>query len=375
MTRSLASLLAFLTLVSAAAAQAPDTTFTYQGRLDLAGQPVTDTGDFQFTLWDAASRGNQIGQLVQVDGVDVANGLFSVQLDFGAPAFGGERWLEISVRTPAGAGAFSTLAPRQAVTASPYSIQTRGFFVDENENVGIGTTTPAGQLALGNYLGGTVGSAIAAYTKQLVLGGEYNASPNVDDSVKLLISDYDNDPPSDIYPIYVEDENNGVDFYLRNSAGLRTAFFGGRVSAPQGFDGPLDASNLTGQIRESELPQNAIDSSEIENNSLTGDDMRGVTSSGAGSKPFHFQRYGPFGNSGILNTGFPTSSYIAVVVGFRTFDGDIQEDGVGDPIYCYAFQQSGAWHVTFDVRSHNTNEGWEVWVMFVDRRMATITGF
>jgi len=51
----------------------------------------------------------------------VSNGLFTVTLDFGANFPGANRWLEIGVRTNGG-GAYTTLSPRQALTATPYAI-------------------------------------------------------------------------------------------------------------------------------------------------------------------------------------------------------------------------------------------------------------
>jgi hypothetical protein len=99
-----------------------------------------------------------------------------------------------------------------------------------DNRVGIGTSLPVGQLGLGEYQGGTAGSVVAGYDKQLVLGGEYNTGYNAGSSVKLLISDYDNDGDADIYPIYCEDEQNRVDFYVRKQDGsVSTAYFGGRV--------------------------------------------------------------------------------------------------------------------------------------------------
>jgi hypothetical protein len=53
--------------------------------------------------------------------VAVENGIFTVRLDFGAVFPEGNRYLQIKVR-PAGAGTLTTLIPRQAVTAAPYSI-------------------------------------------------------------------------------------------------------------------------------------------------------------------------------------------------------------------------------------------------------------
>jgi len=56
--------------------------------------------------------------------VTITKGVFSVRLDFGASAFPGlDRFLEIGVR-PAGGGAFTTLAPRQQISWTPYAIRT-----------------------------------------------------------------------------------------------------------------------------------------------------------------------------------------------------------------------------------------------------------
>lgn len=133
--------------------------FAYQGQLNQDDLPVNGTVDFQMTLWDDEIAGTMIGTAVSVDAVPVDNGLFSVELDFGADAFNGEsRWLEIEVRNPAGAGPFTTLAPRQPLTATPYSLQTRGLFVDESGNVGIGNDSPASSLDIDGVLtvrGGT----------------------------------------------------------------------------------------------------------------------------------------------------------------------------------------------------------------------------
>ncbi|MGQ0762014.1 MAG: tail fiber domain-containing protein [Acidobacteriota bacterium] len=106
---------------------AQGTGFTYQGRLQDAGTNANGSYDFQFTLWDALSGGLQQPQpsLVTVtrSGVAVANGTFTVQLDFGANAFpGADRFLEIRVR-PAGGSGFTILEPRQPVTSTPYSVR------------------------------------------------------------------------------------------------------------------------------------------------------------------------------------------------------------------------------------------------------------
>jgi hypothetical protein len=96
--------------------------FTYQGQLIQAGAPADGQYDFVFTLYDAAVGGNQVGVPVTLDNQAVSQGFFTVPLDFGAGVFQGEeRWLEMAVRQ-AGAGAYATLSPRQALTAAPYAM-------------------------------------------------------------------------------------------------------------------------------------------------------------------------------------------------------------------------------------------------------------
>jgi hypothetical protein len=99
------------------------TAFTYQGRLTDGGAPAEGTYDLRFILYDADVGGNQIGGIVTKEDVAVAEGLLSVELDFGANAFPGDaRWLDISVRAGPSAGVFTPLAPRQKVMPAPHAI-------------------------------------------------------------------------------------------------------------------------------------------------------------------------------------------------------------------------------------------------------------
>lgn len=101
---------------------AQTTEFTYQGSLKNSGVPANANYDFEFALFDMVSGGAQVGSTLQKSNVAVANGIFSVNLDFG-PAFPGAiRYLEIRVR-PTGGGAFTPLTPRQSVSSSPYSVK------------------------------------------------------------------------------------------------------------------------------------------------------------------------------------------------------------------------------------------------------------
>ncbi|MCK4451743.1 MAG: hypothetical protein KAX26_14250, partial [Anaerolineae bacterium] len=103
------------------------TVFTYQGRLTDGGSPANGEYDFQFELYDAASGGAQVGSMVPKENTAVTDGLFTVELDFGSGIFTGDaRWLEIGVRPGASAGAYTTLTPRQALTATPYALYALG---------------------------------------------------------------------------------------------------------------------------------------------------------------------------------------------------------------------------------------------------------
>lgn len=115
-------------------------TFTYQGELRDGGSPATGSFDMDFTIWNAASGGSRIGSIIEINDVTVERGRFSVELDFGPTVFNNDpRWLEIEVQG-------HTLVPRQPVNRSPYSIQTRGIYVDNELDVGIGTTAPEAPL-------------------------------------------------------------------------------------------------------------------------------------------------------------------------------------------------------------------------------------
>ncbi len=144
-----------------AAGQPIGTEFTYQGQLKISGAPLNGTADFEFKLFDAPSGGTQQGSTDPVSNVNVIDGLFTVPLNFGTGVFNGDqRWLEIAARSPAGSGNFTTLSPRQPLTAAPYalyaltgpgsggpwSVSGNDVFNTNTGNVGIGTTTPAATL-------------------------------------------------------------------------------------------------------------------------------------------------------------------------------------------------------------------------------------
>ncbi|MBN1507559.1 MAG: hypothetical protein JW955_11975 [Sedimentisphaerales bacterium] len=133
-----------------ASAQTPvGTAFTYQGRLTDGGSPANGQYDLQFTLYDAEIDGNTVGNPVGVEDQQVTSGLFTMRLDFGAGVFTGDaRWLQIAVRPGNSSDPHTPLSPRQALTPTPYALQTRGIFVDDAGHVGIGENNPAAPLEI-----------------------------------------------------------------------------------------------------------------------------------------------------------------------------------------------------------------------------------
>ena len=160
-----AAALAFAVL-AASPARAQSTAFTYQGQLDDAGTPANGLHDFRFVLFNAATGGVAVASSVCVDDVDVVDGVFTVQLDFGQQfATMEQRYLDIEVRrdtglTCASVAGFVLMVPRQQLTATPMAIHANSafaldaadgspasaVFVDNSGNVGVGTTAPEAKL-------------------------------------------------------------------------------------------------------------------------------------------------------------------------------------------------------------------------------------
>lgn len=156
-TRNLFCTLAMPMLLSSvglqpATAQAEGTAFTYQGRLNTGGSPANGKYDIAFTLYATNITGSAMAGPVTNPGVTVSNGLFTTTVDFGSGVFTGTNyWLELDVSTN-DANAFTTLAPRQPLTPTPYAI----FASDANNVLGsvstaqLAGTIPSGDIS-GNY--------------------------------------------------------------------------------------------------------------------------------------------------------------------------------------------------------------------------------
>ncbi|HWX19084.1 MAG TPA: FG-GAP-like repeat-containing protein [Candidatus Binatia bacterium] len=152
-------------LASATTAFAQGTAFTYQGRLNSNGSPVTGQYDLKFALYTTSSGGSAAFGPITNSAVAVSNGLFVAALDFGGGVFNGTTyWLDISARTN-GTGTFIDLAPRQQLTPSPYAVYA--------PNAGVAAS--AGSVAAANITG-TI--SVGQLSSAVVTNGEGNVTLN-----------------------------------------------------------------------------------------------------------------------------------------------------------------------------------------------------
>ena len=101
------------------------TAFTYQGFLTDGGNPANGGYDLRFRVFEVPAGGAILGNTVLVENKTVANGLFTVLLDFGPGVFTGDaRWLQIEMRPGADVDPtpYTLLSPRQELTPTPYAI-------------------------------------------------------------------------------------------------------------------------------------------------------------------------------------------------------------------------------------------------------------
>lgn len=149
-------------LVRLAAAQVPNVV-SYQGYLELAGEPVDDPADrLIFKIYASADGGSALWTEQHLD-VPVVEGVFSVLLGsvnavgFQGLPFGEPLWLGVNP----GAG---ELTPRTPLVAAPYSISTRGIRIVE-------TTPEHAPSVIAGHASNDIGPGVHAAT---ISGGGYD---------------------------------------------------------------------------------------------------------------------------------------------------------------------------------------------------------
>src|SRR5580693_7178915 len=91
-----AILLTIMTFIKVCHVAAQGTAFTYQGQLQNNGSPASGSYNLTFSLYTNSVGGTAVAGPVTNNSVGVTNGLFAVQIDFGAGVFTGTtNWLQI----------------------------------------------------------------------------------------------------------------------------------------------------------------------------------------------------------------------------------------------------------------------------------------
>jgi hypothetical protein len=101
-----------------------NTIFTYRGQLTDGGSPANGLYEFRFELHDKQVIDSRVGPTL-FQTVRVTNGLFTVNLNFGAVFNGTALYLELAVRPEGSLDPYTTLTPRQLLTAAPYAFSLR----------------------------------------------------------------------------------------------------------------------------------------------------------------------------------------------------------------------------------------------------------
>ena len=119
LTKHLAAIaLAAAIAINTAYAEPVPSEFTYQGVLEVDGEPVQADADFIIRLFDGATLVTSISRLA----TPVQDGQFLLELSFSPALFDGTEYdLEFLVRSPAGIGAYTILGSRQPLKTTPYA--------------------------------------------------------------------------------------------------------------------------------------------------------------------------------------------------------------------------------------------------------------
>lgn len=151
-----------LLLFTSVTALGQSSVFSYQGRLTDNGNPADGLFDMQFKLFNTATvgTGTQFGTTISQT-LQVTNGAFSVQLDFGAcPACfdGAARFLEIGLRPTGSPAHYTLLGPRQPIASAPYAVRSLAAAAADSLSVACVNCVTSSQIQ--NVQGGQVNGAI-----------------------------------------------------------------------------------------------------------------------------------------------------------------------------------------------------------------------
>jgi hypothetical protein len=155
------------------------TVFTYQGRLIDANSTADGPYDFVFGLFDGPVGPGELGAQT-IHNLDVIDGYFTVELDFGSNVFdGSERWLQIEIRPGEldDPNEYTTLGPRQELTPTPYALYAETTANDNDWMVSGDDmySIPTGNVGIGN----------PGPTKKLSIYHAYSSTNTVEDMLEI----------------------------------------------------------------------------------------------------------------------------------------------------------------------------------------------
>jgi len=168
-----------------ASAQTINPAFSYQGKLEDAGNAANGTYQFYFEMYAAAAGGSAlstVGTSTTPMSIAVVDGVFTASLPFNYSMFtDAERYLQVYVR-PVGNGSFTVL-PRQRLSPTPYanySSHTRGMLVDNTGRVQFGQYPTSYRSIVGDAAQGELlelRSANANFTLMTLSNGSPGGRP------------------------------------------------------------------------------------------------------------------------------------------------------------------------------------------------------
>lgn len=252
--RMLTALVFGAALTLPATAGTANTNFTYQGKLIEAGAPANGEYDMIFAVYDAAEAGNFLGlqNLCGANKVTVSNGLFTAAPDLGAIPFGnGPLWLEVRVRHATGAcgggmgqAPMTILTPRTPLTGTPFALQTRGIHVDDDGQIGVGTTAPDADLDVAGTLDvehldvdGFASFDQTSFAEQAILNG----GARIQNSTLIVDGPNNTGPTTHTVSIYATNQGNALRV-VNDGSGVAGRFAGGDVVITNGNVG-IGATN------------------------------------------------------------------------------------------------------------------------------------